>query len=77
MDDLGFVLACYVITLGALAAYMGVLLRRARRTGRRRPERDLATGRSWFPLDAAGALLRPGPTGTNVMDVVAILVEPR
>ncbi len=45
----------------------------ARRSGRR-PERDLATGRSWFPLDAAEALLRSGPTGTNVMDVVAVFV---
>lgn len=47
----------------------------ARRQGRRRPERDLATGRSWFSLDAADALLRTGPTGTNVMDVVAILID--
>ncbi len=49
----------------------------ARRLGRRRPERDLETGRSWFSLDAADALLRTGPTGTNVMDVVAVLVERR
>ena len=47
----------------------------ARRFGNRRPERDLATGRSWFSLDAANALLRTGPTGTNVMDIVAILIE--
>ncbi len=47
----------------------------ARRAGRR-PERDLLTGRSWFPLNAADALLRTGPTGTNVMDVVAVLIEP-
>ena len=47
----------------------------ARRAGRQ-PERDLLTGRSWFPLDAAAALLRTGPTGTNVMDVVAILISP-
>jgi hydroxypyruvate reductase len=47
----------------------------ARRAGRS-PERDLATGRSWFPLDAAHALLRTGPTGTNVMDVVAVLILP-
>jgi glycerate 2-kinase len=46
----------------------------ARRAGRR-PEDDLSTGRSWFPLDAADALLRPGPTGTNVMDVVALLIR--
>ena len=47
----------------------------ARREGRR-PEQDLATGRSWFPLDAASALLRTGATGTNVMDVVAVLIRP-
>ncbi|WP_411281294.1 DUF4147 domain-containing protein [Gemmatimonas sp.] len=46
----------------------------ARRAGRQ-PEEDLSLGRSWFPLDAAGALLRPGPTGTNVMDVVALLIR--
>ncbi len=46
----------------------------SRREGRR-PERDLATGKSWFPLEAADALLRTGPTGTNVMDVVAVLVR--
>ena len=49
----------------------------ARRFGRRRPERDLDTGRSWFSLDAAGDLLRTGPSGTNVMDVVALLIEAR
>lgn len=47
----------------------------ARRFGARRPERDLETGRSWFSLDAANALLRTGPTGTNVMDVVAVLID--
>lgn len=46
----------------------------ARRAGRV-PEEDLATGRSWYSLDAADALLRTGPTGTNVMDVVAVLVR--
>ena len=45
----------------------------ARRAGRS-PEDDLATGRSWFPLHGADALLRTGPTGTNVMDVVAVLI---
>lgn len=44
-----------------------------RRHGRA-PETDLATGRSYLALDAADALLRTGPTGTNVMDVVAVLV---
>jgi glycerate 2-kinase len=46
----------------------------ARRAGRI-PEDDLVTGRSWFSLEAADALLRPGPTGTNVMDVVALLIR--
>ncbi len=49
----------------------------ARRNGNRQPDRDLATGRSWFSLDAANALLRTGPTGTNVMDVVAVLIDRR
>ncbi len=52
-------------------AAVPALARRARRT----PETDLETGRSWYPLDGAGALLRTGPTGTNVMDVVAVLIE--
>jgi hydroxypyruvate reductase len=41
----------------------------------RAPEEDLMTGRSWYSLDAAEALVRTGPTGTNVMDVVAVLVR--
>jgi hydroxypyruvate reductase len=45
------------------------------RKNKRKPERDLATGRSWFSLDRAEALLRTGPTGTNVMDVVAVLID--
>ncbi len=45
------------------------------RRAQREPEVDLVTGRSWFPLEAAGALLKTGPTGTNVMDVVAVLVQ--
>lgn len=49
----------------------------ARRHANRNPDRDLATGRSWFSLDAANALLRTGPTGTNVMDVVAVLIDAR
>ena len=36
----------------------------------RDPARDLATHDAYPALDAAGALLRPGLTGTNVMDVV-------
>ncbi len=53
----------------------GVVPALARRAGRQ-PERDLLTGRSWFPLNGAEALLRTGPTGTNVMDIVAILISP-
>jgi glycerate-2-kinase len=40
-----------------------------RRRGRD-PARDLAAHDAYRALDAAGALLRPGLTGTNVMDVV-------
>lgn len=47
----------------------------AQRHGGRRPERDLETGRSWFSLDAASSLVRTGPTGTNVMDIVAVIVD--
>jgi glycerate 2-kinase len=36
----------------------------------RDPARDLATHDAYHALDAAGVLLRPGLTGTNVMDVV-------
>jgi glycerate 2-kinase len=36
----------------------------------RDPTRDLAAHDAYHALDAAGALLRPGLTGTNVMDVV-------
>jgi glycerate 2-kinase len=36
----------------------------------RNPARDLAAHDAYHALDAAGALLRPGLTGTNVMDIV-------
>jgi glycerate 2-kinase len=36
----------------------------------RDPARDLAAHDAYRALDAAGVLLRPGLTGTNVMDVV-------
>jgi hydroxypyruvate reductase len=36
----------------------------------RDPGRDLTAHDAYPALDAAGALLRPGLTGTNVMDVV-------
>jgi glycerate-2-kinase len=40
-----------------------------RRLGRD-PARDLSAHDAYSALDAVGALLRPGLTGTNVMDVV-------
>jgi glycerate-2-kinase len=40
-----------------------------RRAGRD-PARDLAAHDAYPALNSAGALLRPGLTGTNVMDVV-------
>ncbi len=45
-----------------------------RREGRP-PEQDLQSHRSYHALDAAGALLRTGPSGTNVMDVVLVHVR--
>jgi hydroxypyruvate reductase len=41
------------------------------------PARALAAHDAYTALDAAGALLRTGPTGTNVMDVVLGLIHPR
>lgn len=38
--------------------------------GGRDPASDLASHNAYYALDAARALLRPGLTGTNVMDVV-------
>jgi glycerate 2-kinase len=46
-----------------------------RRAGRD-PARDLAAHDAYPALDAAGALLRPGLTGTNVMDVVFGIAGP-
>jgi hydroxypyruvate reductase len=43
---------------------------RAAQSAGRDPARDLAGHDAYRALDAAGALLRPGLTGTNVMDVV-------
>jgi hydroxypyruvate reductase len=39
------------------------------------PDAALSRHRSYAALDAGGALLRRGPTGTNVMDVVIAVVE--
>ncbi|MFL5473095.1 MAG: MOFRL family protein [Gemmatimonadales bacterium] len=36
----------------------------------RKPAQDLAEHNSYPALQTAGALLRPGLTGTNVMDLV-------
>jgi glycerate 2-kinase len=41
----------------------------------RDPARDLAAHDAYHALDAAGALLRPGLTGTNVMDIVIGICE--
>jgi glycerate 2-kinase len=41
----------------------------------RDPARDLAAHDAYPALDAAGALLRPGLTGTNVMDIVIGICE--
>lgn len=50
------------------------LWQRIRDAGRD-PEAALRLHRSYDALDAAGALFRRGPTGTNVMDVVIGVVE--
>ncbi|MEO7996444.1 MAG: MOFRL family protein, partial [Gemmatimonadaceae bacterium] len=42
----------------------------------RDPIKDLQWFRSYHSLDAAQALLKTGPTGTNVMDVVAVYIAP-
>jgi glycerate 2-kinase len=46
------------------------------RRSQRDPERDLIAHHSYDALDAAGALLRTGLTGTNVNDLVLGLIEP-
>ena len=43
----------------------------------RDPADDLAEHRSFAALDAVGALIRTGMSGTNVGDVVVGIVEPR
>jgi glycerate 2-kinase len=44
----------------------------------RDPEMDLVLHDSYPALDSAGALLKVGLTGTNVMDLVAgIVIAPR
>ena len=45
------------------------------RSAGRNPADDLARHQSYPALDSAGALLRVGPTGTNVMDVVIGLIQ--
>lgn len=52
-------------------AHSALLMRRAGRD----PIRDLQRLRSYRALDAADALLRTGPTGTNVMDVVLVFLR--
>jgi glycerate 2-kinase len=48
---------------------------RAIAEARRDPAHDLAAHDAYRALDAAGALLRTGPTGTNVMDIAVLLVR--
>ncbi len=43
----------------------------------RNPARDLAAHDAYHALDAVGALLKPGLTGTNVMDVVIGICDAR
>jgi glycerate-2-kinase len=45
------------------------------RTAGINPDDALATHSSYAALDAANALIKSGPTGTNVMDIVIGLVE--
>ncbi len=53
-------------------ANSALLIRRAGRD----PARDLQRLRSYKALDSADALLRTGPTGTNVMDIVLVFLRP-
>jgi len=57
---------------GAIVDANSVL--RMRHAGRD-PARDLQRLRSYRALDAADALMRTGPTGTNVMDVVLVFLR--
>lgn len=41
MDDAGFIITSYVLTLGAVGAYALVLVRRARRTSKTAKTEDL------------------------------------
>ena len=50
-------------------------LERGRRAGRD-PARDLSENDSYAFLDAAGSLLKTGPTGTNVADLQVLLLGP-
>jgi hypothetical protein len=40
MDDLGFIVASYVLTLGGMAGYAWWVVRRGRRLAARLPEED-------------------------------------
>lgn len=40
MDDLGFIVFSYVLTLGGMAVYAGWVVRRGRRLAARLPEED-------------------------------------
>ena len=58
----------------ACGAIVDVLTPLTARERGRDPVKDLTWLRSYHSLDAAAALLKTGPTGTNVMDVVVVYV---
>lgn len=60
----------------ACGAIIDALTPLAARELGRDPASDLQWLRSYHSLDAARALLKTGPTGTNVMDVVALYIAP-
>lgn len=60
----------------ACGAIVDALTPLAARELGRDPVDDLQWLRSYHSLDAARALLKTGPTGTNVMDVVALYIAP-
>ena len=40
MDDAGFIITSYVLTLGGVAAYAWAVIRRGKRLARRLPDQD-------------------------------------
>ena len=60
----------------AAGAFVDVATWQEIRNGGRDPSSDLAAHNSYAALDAAGALLRTGPTGTNMLDLALVMIEP-